>query len=114
MAATLKAVLRNGMTPICCVGETEDERDDGQTKDRLAEQVLAALDGLAPEAVGGWSSPTSRSGPSAPARRPPPEDAEDACLFIRAVVAKCAGDEAAGQVRIQYGGSVHGGEHRGA
>ena len=29
VAAKLKAVLRNGMTPICCVGETLDEREAG-------------------------------------------------------------------------------------
>ena len=29
VAAKLRAVLRNGMTPICCVGETLDEREPG-------------------------------------------------------------------------------------
>ena len=33
-------------------------------------------------------------------------DAEDACVFIRAMVAKVAGEAAAEAVRIQYGGSV--------
>jgi triosephosphate isomerase len=33
-------------------------------------------------------------------------DAEDASVFIRSLVAKVAGDEAAGAIRIQYGGSV--------
>ena len=46
VAAKLRAVLRNGMTPICCVGETLDEREAGLTKDRLAAQVEAALDGV--------------------------------------------------------------------
>jgi triosephosphate isomerase len=35
-------------------------------------------------------------------------DAEDACVFIRSLVGKLGGDEAAGAVRIQYGGSVNG------
>ncbi len=34
-------------------------------------------------------------------------DAEDACVFIRSLVAKVGGDEAAGSVRLQYGGSVN-------
>ena len=34
-------------------------------------------------------------------------DAEDACVFIRTLVAKVGGDEAAGSIRIQYGGSVN-------
>ena len=37
-----------------------------------------------------------------------PVDAEDACCFIRSLVAKLGGDEAAAGVRIQYGGSVNG------
>ena len=51
--AKVRAVLRNGMTPICCVGETIDEREAGLTEDRLASQVEAALDGMAAEAVAG-------------------------------------------------------------
>ena len=35
-----------------------------------------------------------------------PMDAEDACVFIRSLVAKVAGEAAAEAVRIQYGGSV--------
>ena len=35
-------------------------------------------------------------------------DAEDACVFIRSLVAKLAGEPAAGTIRLQYGGSVHG------
>jgi triosephosphate isomerase len=33
-------------------------------------------------------------------------DAEDACVFIRTLVAKVGGDDAAENLRIQYGGSV--------
>ncbi len=49
VAATLRAVLRHEMIPIVCVGETEEERALGRTEARLEEQVLAALEGLAPE-----------------------------------------------------------------
>ena len=45
VAAKLQAVLRNGMTPMCCVGETVDERDVGLTQERLSAQVTAALAG---------------------------------------------------------------------
>ncbi len=53
VAATLRAVLRNGMTPILCVGESEEQRDARQTESVLEEQVMAALSGLAAEVVGG-------------------------------------------------------------
>jgi len=53
VAAKLRAVLRNGMTPICCVGETGDEREAGLTRDRLAAQVESALADLPVEFVAG-------------------------------------------------------------
>ena len=37
------------MTPILCVGETLEERESGQMKTRLLEEMRAALSGLSPE-----------------------------------------------------------------
>jgi triosephosphate isomerase (TIM) len=108
VAATLRAVLRHEMTPIVCVGETEEQREASRTEAVLEEQVLAALGGLAPEVLAGllvayepiWAIGTGQAATAI--------DAEDACAFIRSLVAKLGGDEAAGGVRIQYGGSVNG------
>ncbi len=86
--AKVRAVMRNGMTPICCVGETIDERDAGLTEDRLAGQVEAALDGMAAEAVAGVViayEPLWAIGSGTAAT---PEDAQQACQWIREVVAK--------------------------
>ncbi len=104
--AKVGAVLRNGMTPICCVGETEDERATGLTNERLTEQVRSAVGTLTADVVGTmviayepvWAIGTGQAAT--------PGDAEDACRWIRQVLADCAGSEAADRVRIQYGGSV--------
>jgi triosephosphate isomerase len=107
VAATLKAVLRHEMTPIVCVGETEEQRAHSQTEAKLEEQVLAALEGLSPELIGRlvfayepvWAIGTGQAATAV--------DAEDACVFIRSMVAKVAGEPTAEGVRIQYGGSVN-------
>jgi triosephosphate isomerase len=106
VAATLRAVLRHGMTPIVCVGETEEERDGGVTDERLTAQVTAALSGLPAETIAGlvlayepiWAIGTGRAASAA--------DAQAACSHIRGVVAGLANAEAAQKIRIQYGGSV--------
>ncbi len=106
VALTVRAVLRHAMTPILCVGETEEEREDGETEARLTTQLTAALKGLSAEQVAGmviayepiWAIGTGRTATA--------EDAQSACAHIRGVVGDVAGVEGAEAVRIQYGGSV--------
>jgi triosephosphate isomerase len=108
VAATLRAVLRHGMVPVCCVGETQDERDADRTEQVLAAQLTAAIEGLGAEQVAGlvlayepvWAIGTGRAATAV--------DAEDAAVYLRALVGQVAGEEAASAVRIQYGGSVNG------
>jgi triosephosphate isomerase (TIM) len=107
VAAKVKAVFRNEMIPICCVGEHLEERELGVTRERLATQVELALDSVSPEAVGRmviayepvWAIGTGEAAT--------PEDAQDACNWIRETVSRCANAEAAASVRILYGGSVN-------
>ncbi len=106
VAAKLEAVIRNGMTPICCVGETLDEREADLTRERLSTQVSAAMEAVPGESAGTmviayepiWAIGTGQAAT--------PDDAQKACAWIREVVAGACGPEAAEQVRIQYGGSV--------
>jgi triosephosphate isomerase len=102
----LHAILKLGMTPILCCGETLEEREAGTTEARVSEQVRAGLRGLTAAQVAGmvlayepiWAIGTGRVAS--------PEDAQSVCKAIRGVVADEAGADAGRSVRIQYGGSV--------
>jgi triosephosphate isomerase len=106
VAATLRAVLRHDMTPIICVGETAEEREAGETEAKLMTQTTAALKGLKEDQTAGlvlayepiWAIGTGVTATGA--------DAQEACAYVRGVVADVVGPAAAGAVRIQYGGSV--------
>jgi triosephosphate isomerase len=101
------AVLRAGMTPIMCVGESLAEREAGGTDAKVMGQLRLGLDGLAPDAIAGmvvayepiWAIGVGQAATAM--------DAEDTCVFIRSLVAKVGGDDAAAGIRIQYGGSVN-------
>ena len=61
IARKVKAVKEHGMTPILCVGETAEERKNGQTEERIAVHFGASIRRM-------WallSSPMSLSGLSA-------------------------------------------------
>ena len=85
------AVLRSGMTPIVCVGETLAEREAGATESRVLGQLSAALGGLDPSSVAGlvvayepiWAIGTGRNAT--------PEDAQAVCAAVRATVAADTG-----------------------
>lgn len=105
LALKVPAALAAGLTPILCVGETETERDDGETERKLRHQIGENLAGVAEEQLASvviayepiWAIGTGRVAT--------PEQAQDAIAFVRALVAGRAPDIAE-QVRILYGGSV--------
>jgi triosephosphate isomerase len=105
LAAKVPAALAAGLLPILCVGEKEAERDGDETEAVLTRQVEADLadvdDGRLAEVVIAyepiWAIGTGRTAT--------PEQAQEACALIRALVA--ARDPGAGEaVRVLYGGSV--------
>jgi triosephosphate isomerase len=101
-----KAVFTSSMTPIVCVGETLDERQEGRTDAVVTSQLKGSLAGLSPAQVGAlviayepvWAIGTGQVAT--------PEDAQAVCSLVRQLVGADWGSEAAAALRIQYGGSV--------
>jgi triosephosphate isomerase (TIM) len=102
------AALEAEFLPILCVGETEDEREAGQTQRKLRHQVQSDLADVAEDRLVGitiayepiWAIGTGNTAT--------PEQAQEAIAFVRALLDDRS-PSAAGQVRILYGGSVNAG-----
>ena len=109
VAQKVTGIMRNGMTPIICVGETLEEREAGTTEEKVLGQIRSALHRRTPEQVGSfviayepiWAIGTGRTATA--------HDAQAVIGAIRDEVRALVGVEAADSVRIQYGGSVKAG-----
>jgi triosephosphate isomerase len=102
----LPVALAAGLEPILAVGELEEERENGETERRLRHQVQEAFEDVAAEDVPRvvvayepvWAIGTGKVAT--------PEQAQEACGFIRALIRDKYSD-LADRVRIQYGGSMN-------
>jgi triosephosphate isomerase len=105
LAEKVPAAFEAGLKPILCVGETEDEREAGDTERKLRHQVQEGLEKVQTERLGDvviayepiWAIGTGRVAT--------PEQAQEAIAFVRALVAD-RDREQAERTRILYGGSV--------
>jgi len=105
LAEKVPAALDAGLQPILCVGETEDEREAGDTERKLRHQVQEGLEKVATERLGDvviayepiWAIGTGLVAT--------PDQAQEAIAFVRALVAD-RDREQAERTRILYGGSV--------
>jgi triosephosphate isomerase (TIM) len=98
------AALEAGLKVILCVGETEEERERGDTERKLRHQVQEGLEKVPRERLGEVVvayEPIWAIGTGLVAK---PEQAQDACGFVRALV-EGFDKEAAQRVRVLYGGS---------
>lgn len=102
----LRAVIRHGMRPILCVGETEDERNDGRAREVVVTQLRGSLEGVgaddASELVVAYE-PVWAIGTGQTAT---PADAQEMCATVRETLGEIFDEDLAAELRIQYGGSV--------
>jgi len=102
----VKAALEVGLKPICCIGETLEEREAGKTIDVVKTQLTGCLAGIeigdalnlviAYEPV--WAIGTGKNATAA--------QAEEVHKFIRTWISENLSQGVANAVRILYGGSV--------
>lgn len=105
--ARLVQALKNGLTPIVCVGELLAERENGKTEDVCATQVKGAFEGISDEDAAKvviayepvWAIGTGKTATD--------EQANETIGYIRSVVKSLYGDKLANGMRIQYGGSMN-------
>jgi triosephosphate isomerase (TIM) len=100
------AVLRAGLVPVLCIGESLEEREAGSAEAVVRRQIrgaaaVAGADALARVTMAYepvWAIGTGRTAT--------PAQAQEMHAIIRRQLAELCGDEAANRVRILYGGSV--------
>jgi triosephosphate isomerase len=99
------AAMDAGLKPILCVGETEEERERGDTERKLRHQVQEGLERLSAEQIAAVTvayEPIWAIGTGVVAT---PEQAQEAIAFVRALIGDKA-PAAAPVARVLYGGSV--------
>ena len=107
--AKVAAALRNGITPILCIGETENEKTFGETADVIRDQLLGGLADVAKEDIKKviiayepvWAISSVKG-----ARLAPPDDVAASVKLIRHELKALYGKEA-DEIPVLYGGSVN-------
>ncbi len=103
----VKKALEKGLLPIVCVGESLEEREAGITLDLIAIQIKKAFAGLSSDDAKKvvvayepiWAIGTGKTATA--------EQAEEVCGGIRKILAGLYCEKCAGEITIQYGGSMN-------
>ena len=105
--AKVLAALEAGLIPIVCCGETLEQREAGITTEWITMQIKLALKGVSEDKIRKviiayepiWAIGTGKTAT--------PEQAEEVCESIRAVVRKLYSSKNARAISILYGGSMN-------
>ncbi len=102
----IKALHKQDIIPIVCIGETEEERRDRLTEEVLERQLKGAFEDIDPENGDFvvayepvWAIGTGKTAT--------PDIAQDAHSFIRNWLKGRFGEKLASEIQILYGGSVN-------
>jgi len=107
VAAKTKAALKHGIVPVICVGETSEDLEKFGASAVPVGQLRAALSGIpADSEIVVAYEPVWAIGSGQAAT---PQQAQDVCAALRAVIAEVLSAEIAESTRILYGGSVKSG-----
>ncbi len=102
----IKTAIKHALKPIFCIGETLEEREKGITFKVIETQVRGGLEGLSEAELSNliiayepvWAIGTGKVAT--------PEQAQEVHKFIRDLITKIYNAGFAGNLVIQYGGSV--------
>jgi triosephosphate isomerase len=102
----VKLALKHGFEVILCIGELLEEREAGKAEEVCETQTVKGLEGVSAAELANiviayepvWAIGTGKTAT--------PEDADATQAFVRKVIGKLYGADAAAKIIIQYGGSV--------
>lgn len=103
----IAAAIRNHIKPILCVGETAQERADGEMQHTLHDQIVGGLANVTSDELENvviayepvWAIGTGQNAN--------PSDVKSAINYIRAQIKHLYGAKAAEEISVLYGGSVN-------
>jgi len=105
----IKLVLKTKLNPVLCIGETEEERNQGRIQEVLKNQLISVLLGISKSIIQNskfsiayepiWAIGTGKACEV--------NEAQTMGLFIRKIVAQLYGSLVSKKVQILYGGSIN-------
>lgn len=110
VAKKVAAAIRNRITPILCIGETESERAFGETADVIRDQLIGGLSEVADDDLDKvivayepvWAISSGKS-----AKIATPDEVAEVVKLIRKVIADTYDKDLAEKVPVLFGGSVN-------
>ena len=106
----LTSAIRNKITPILCIGETESERAFGETADVIRDQLLGGLSEIGDDMVDKviiayepiWAISSTKE-----AKLASPDEVHEVVKLIRKVLTDTYGKKKAENMPVLFGGSVN-------